>query len=185
MNVLTISSHLLLSSSVHFLSSRIEASTSAWLARQKARYFFSKSATRSTGTSCVAFNNHAGSTKSYDYVREHNESVSLLDFVPSKKEITTKYKSGQRTNVKLHNGAYISLQKIDKNYDPSNKNIVLDKINKSEDQGNILTGLLYINENAKDHTNILNLADTPLNSMSEKELLPKNVNLKSVNASHR
>ena len=134
---------------------------------------------------CVAFNNHAGSTKSYDYVREHNESVSLLDFVPSKAEITTKYKSGQRTNVKLHNGAYISLQKIDKKYDPSNKNIVLDKINKSEDQGNILTGLLYINEKAKDHTNILNLADTPLNSMSEKDLLPRNVNLKSVNASHR
>jgi pyruvate/2-oxoacid:ferredoxin oxidoreductase beta subunit len=25
---------------------------------------------------CVAFNNHAGSTKSYDYVREHNEAVS-------------------------------------------------------------------------------------------------------------
>jgi 2-oxoglutarate ferredoxin oxidoreductase subunit beta len=23
---------------------------------------------------CVAFNNHAGSTKSYDYVREHNEA---------------------------------------------------------------------------------------------------------------
>ena len=77
------------------------------------------------------------------------------------------------------------MQKIDKNYDPSSKNIVLDKINKSEDQGNILTGLLYINKKAKDHTNILNLADTPLNSMSEKDLLPRNVNLKSVNASHR
>ena len=25
---------------------------------------------------CVAFNNHAGSTKSYDYVRQHNEAVS-------------------------------------------------------------------------------------------------------------
>jgi 2-oxoglutarate ferredoxin oxidoreductase subunit beta len=28
---------------------------------------------------CVAFNNHAGSTKSYDYVREHNEAVNRLD----------------------------------------------------------------------------------------------------------
>jgi 2-oxoglutarate ferredoxin oxidoreductase subunit beta len=31
---------------------------------------------------CIAFNNHAGSTKSYDYVREHNEAVNRLDFFP-------------------------------------------------------------------------------------------------------
>src|SRR6266581_669946 len=33
---------------------------------------------------CVAFNNHPGSTKSYDYVREHNEAVNRLDFWPSR-----------------------------------------------------------------------------------------------------
>src|ERR1700720_98058 len=32
---------------------------------------------------CVAFNNHAGSTKSFDYVREHNEAVNYLDFITS------------------------------------------------------------------------------------------------------
>ncbi len=31
---------------------------------------------------CVAFNNHPGSTKSYDFVREHNEAVNRLDFMP-------------------------------------------------------------------------------------------------------
>src|SRR6186713_1978289 len=30
---------------------------------------------------CVAFNNHSGSTKSYDYVRAHNEAVNQLDFM--------------------------------------------------------------------------------------------------------
>src|SRR5215510_5172864 len=30
---------------------------------------------------CVAFNNHLGSTKSFDYVREHNEAVNRLDFI--------------------------------------------------------------------------------------------------------
>src|SRR3974377_952763 len=29
---------------------------------------------------CVTFNNHGGSTKSYDYVRQHNEAVSRIDF---------------------------------------------------------------------------------------------------------
>ena len=30
---------------------------------------------------CVAFNNHSGSTKSYDYVREHNEALNRIDFI--------------------------------------------------------------------------------------------------------
>ena len=30
---------------------------------------------------CVAFNNHAGSTKSFDYVREHNDAVNRLDVI--------------------------------------------------------------------------------------------------------
>src|SRR3989440_6630828 len=30
---------------------------------------------------CVAFNNHPGSTKSFDYVREHNEAVNAIDWI--------------------------------------------------------------------------------------------------------
>src|SRR5271163_1308938 len=30
---------------------------------------------------CVAFNNHDGSTKSFDYVREHNVALNSLDFI--------------------------------------------------------------------------------------------------------
>ena len=43
---------------------------------------------------CVAFNNHAGSTKSYDYVREHNEAVNRLDFIAAACEITADYAPG-------------------------------------------------------------------------------------------
>ncbi|NMV21590.1 2-oxoacid:ferredoxin oxidoreductase subunit beta, partial [Vibrio parahaemolyticus] len=43
---------------------------------------------------CVTFNNNPGSTKSYDYVREHMETTALLDFVPLMREITTTYESG-------------------------------------------------------------------------------------------
>src|ERR1700716_96691 len=48
---------------------------------------------------CVAFNNHSGSTKSYDYVREHNEAVNRLDFITSRDEITTDYAPGTVTTV--------------------------------------------------------------------------------------
>ncbi|HTE35438.1 MAG TPA: 2-oxoacid:ferredoxin oxidoreductase subunit beta, partial [Reyranella sp.] len=36
---------------------------------------------------CVAFNNHSGSTKSYDYVREHNEALNRIDFIEGREEI--------------------------------------------------------------------------------------------------
>src|SRR3989440_10200363 len=36
---------------------------------------------------CVAFNNHPGSTKSFDYVREHNEAVNRLDFLMPREEV--------------------------------------------------------------------------------------------------
>ena len=43
---------------------------------------------------CVAFNNHDGSTRSYDYVREHNEAVNRLDVITVRKEITADYEAG-------------------------------------------------------------------------------------------
>src|SRR5207248_11246578 len=44
---------------------------------------------------CVAFNNHPGSTKSFDYVREHNEAVNRLDFMTDRK--STRLNSSHRT----------------------------------------------------------------------------------------
>src|SRR5580698_8121627 len=43
---------------------------------------------------CVTFNNNVGSTKSYDYVREHIEATSTMDFVPVMEEIVTNYDEG-------------------------------------------------------------------------------------------
>ncbi len=37
---------------------------------------------------CVAFNNHAGSTRSYDYVREHNQAVARIDFIDLATSVT-------------------------------------------------------------------------------------------------
>src|SRR6201989_2581225 len=43
---------------------------------------------------CVQFNNHAGSTKSFDYVREHNAAVNRLDVIEDRDEITVDYAPG-------------------------------------------------------------------------------------------
>src|SRR5262244_3833388 len=70
---------------------------------------------------CVAFNNHAGSTKSYDYVREHNEAVNRLDFIEGREEITTQYDPGTLTTVQQHDGTWLRLRKLGEEYDPSDK----------------------------------------------------------------
>ena len=70
---------------------------------------------------CVAFNNHQGSTKSYDYVRDHNEAVNRLDFWPSREAITVDYSEGGVIEVPQHDGSILKLRKLEADYDPSNK----------------------------------------------------------------
>jgi 2-oxoglutarate ferredoxin oxidoreductase subunit beta len=132
---------------------------------------------------CVTFNNHAGSTKSYDHIREHNESVSSLDFVPIGQEIKTSYEEGSRVDVPLHDGAILSLEKLSKKYNPLDKSLAVQSLNEAEKNGKVLTGLLYINPEVKDHTEILNISDTPLNQFSDKDLCPGSDKLAKVNAS--
>src|SRR5215831_4807709 len=75
---------------------------------------------------CVAFNNHAGSTKSYDFVREHNEAVNRLDFMPARAEITASYAPGSVQEVVQHDGSVLRLRKLHPDYDPSDKLVAID-----------------------------------------------------------
>src|SRR5918993_893712 len=70
---------------------------------------------------CVAFNNHPGSTKSYDYFREHNEAVNRLDFWPNREAITVDYSEGAVIEVPQHDGSVIKLRKLTSEFDPTDK----------------------------------------------------------------
>ncbi|MDE2501176.1 MAG: 2-oxoacid:ferredoxin oxidoreductase subunit beta, partial [Alphaproteobacteria bacterium] len=114
---------------------------------------------------CVTFNNHAGSTKSFDFVRDHNEAVNKLDFVPAKKEITVDYEPGTTEVVRQHDGSLIKLAKLRPDYDPSDRTAALTYLQEREAAGEVVTGLLYINAEAKDLHEHLNTVDAPLNRM--------------------
>ncbi|MFZ1223979.1 MAG: 2-oxoacid:ferredoxin oxidoreductase subunit beta, partial [Dokdonella sp.] len=58
---------------------------------------------------CVAFNNHAGSTKSYEYVREHNDAVNRMDVIPTREEIVVDFEPGQTIDVDQHDGTTLRL----------------------------------------------------------------------------
>src|SRR5215468_534358 len=57
---------------------------------------------------CVTFNDHEGSTKSYAYVKDHDEPLSEVGFVPYFEEINVEYDPGTPTAVTLHNGPQIA-----------------------------------------------------------------------------
>jgi len=134
---------------------------------------------------CVTFNNNAGSTKSYDYVREHIEATATMDFVPYEREITTHYEAGALNDLLMHDGTTIRLHKLAKDWDPMNRFSAMTAIHNAKQKGEILTGLLYIDENSNELHKMLNTSDMPLNTLAEKNLCPGTDVLAKINASLR
>ncbi|HEY2835722.1 MAG TPA: 2-oxoacid:ferredoxin oxidoreductase subunit beta [Rhizomicrobium sp.] len=134
---------------------------------------------------CVAFNNHAGSTKAYDFVRAHNEAVNRLDIMEPRDPITVEYAPGTTEEVALHDGSTLRLAKLDANYDPNDRIMAMAYLQAKAARGELVTGLIYMDRTATDlHAN-LNTVDAPLNTLSEKDLCPGNKALEGFNASHR
>lgn len=134
---------------------------------------------------CVTFNNNPGSTKSYDYVREHMDATATFDFVPYMKEITATYEEGTVEAVPMHDGSVIRLHKIEKDWDPLNRISAINAVQHARVKGEILTGLLYIDPETTDLHKMIETNDRPLNSLSEAELCPGSKALAKLNASLR
>ena len=131
---------------------------------------------------CVAFNNHAGSTKSYDHVRAHNEAVNRIDFMPSRDAITAQYAPGEVIEVTQHDGSVLRLRKLGGGYDAGDRLAAISHIAAHEARGEILTGLLYVNASAEDLHAHLKTVDVPLNRLGEAELCPGSAALAAINA---
>ena len=134
---------------------------------------------------CVTFNNHAGSTKSFDYVREHNDAVNRLDVLVGRDPIAVDYAPGTVQVVEQHDGSKIALRKIDADYDPHDRLGAMTFLQKHAAKGQIVTGLLYVDPDSEDLHSHLNTVDTPLNQLAEKTLCPGNNALEKINASLR
>jgi 2-oxoglutarate ferredoxin oxidoreductase subunit beta len=130
---------------------------------------------------CVTFNNNPGSTKSNDYVREHLEATATIDFVPMMQEITANYESGSISDLTMHDGSLIRLHKLTKDWDPNDRLSATNAVRYAKRRNEILTGLLYVNENSTELHDLINTSNRPLNSLSERELCPGNEALQSVN----
>ena len=134
---------------------------------------------------CVAFNNHAGSTKSFDYVREHNEAVNRLDFITGRAPIKVDYAPGSVETVEQHDGTTVTLRKLDSDYDVHDRLAAMSFLQQHAAKGQIVTGLLYVAAEAEDLHGHLNTVAAPLNGLDEKELCPGSAALDKINAALR
>jgi 2-oxoglutarate/2-oxoacid ferredoxin oxidoreductase subunit beta len=134
---------------------------------------------------CIAFNNHAGSTKSFDYVREHNDAVNRLDVLVGREPISVDYAPGTVQVVEQHDGSRLALRKLDADYDPHDRLGAMTFLQKHAAKGQIVTGLLYVDPDAEDLHTHLDTVETPLNAMDEQALCPGSAVLDKINASLR
>src|SRR6202008_1990414 len=134
---------------------------------------------------CVAFNNHPGSTKAYDFVREHNEAVNRLDYITDRDEITVDYDPGTVEEVTQHDGSVIHLAKLAPDYDPHDRGRAMAYLQAREAAGEIVTGLIYLDPEPEDLHAHLNTVNRPLNRLSEKDLCPGSAALETLNNEYR
>jgi 2-oxoglutarate ferredoxin oxidoreductase subunit beta len=134
---------------------------------------------------CVTFNNNVGSTKSYDFVREHVEATTTIDFVPEMEEITTSYDEGSTQMVKLHDGTFLQLHKLAQKWDPLDRLSAMNAVHNARMNDEILTGLLYMNPDSVDLHELIQTSEKALNSLTEKELCPGSEKLIEINAGLR
>ena len=121
---------------------------------------------------CVTFNDHDGSTKSYSYMKEHEEVLHELDFVPAYDEISVEIPEGEVRDVQLHDGSHLRIRKLNRDYDPTHKLAALAAIEEAEKKGEVLTGVLYVNTAKPNFLEMLHLTEEPLATLPEAKVRP-------------
>ena len=121
---------------------------------------------------CVTFNDHEGSTKSYSYVKDHDEPVGDINFVPFFEDISVEYEPGSTTEVKMHDGSRLFLKKLAEDYDPTDKGAALRLLRDTAHREEYATGILYVEPAKYDFTTLLNLVDEPLSTLPLERIRP-------------
>lgn len=134
---------------------------------------------------CVAFNNHNGSTKSYQFVRDHGASTVAADFIGSHEEISVSYDPGESEIVRMPDGSQLCLRKLDENYDPYDRVRALSHVQSALHAGEVVTGLLYVDPDSADCHDVFDTVKEPLSTLGESELCPGVEALEAINESLR
>lgn len=129
---------------------------------------------------CVTFNDHEGSTKSYAHTRQFYHHVVDMDYVPPAEEIKAAYAEGDAMPVELHDGSKIVLRKVDTEYDPTSRASAFKYLREHFNAGEIVTGLLYIDDSRKEMHDLMGNVDIPLSKLPLDTLHPGAAELQKI-----
>jgi 2-oxoglutarate ferredoxin oxidoreductase subunit beta len=129
---------------------------------------------------CTTFNDHEGSTKSYGYMKDHDEPLHDIDFVPHFEDISVEIEEGTSQEVRMHDGSTLRLHKLERDYDPTEKLHALSVINESAERGEVLTGVLYVNTGKPTLIDMLGLVEEPLATLPQSRTRPSREALEQV-----
>jgi len=121
---------------------------------------------------CVTFNDHDGSTKSYKYMKDHEEPLQDINFVPHFEEIDVEYDSGTTIEVTMHDGSRLRLRKLEEGYDPTHRIDAIHRLLEAHEKQEVLTGVFYVDPKAPSFLDLLNMTDQPLATLPESVTRP-------------
>jgi len=121
---------------------------------------------------CVTFNDHAGSTKSYSYMKEHEAMLHELDFVPFFEDISVDIPEGESRDVQMHDGSHLRIRKLSREYDPTDRFGALKALEEAETKAEVLTGVLYVNTQKPNFVEQLGMIEDPLATLPEEAVRP-------------
>ena len=121
---------------------------------------------------CVTFNDHEGSTKSYKYMKDHEEPIQDINFIPSFAEIDVEYDAGTTVEVTMHDGSRLRLHKLEEDFDPTNKITSVKRLMEAHVNDEVLTGVFYVNPQAPTFIDMLNMTDDSLTTLPESVIRP-------------
>src|SRR5438477_8857768 len=121
---------------------------------------------------CVTFNDHEGSTKSYKYMKDHDEPLHDVSFVPFFEDIAIDYDPGTTIEVTMHDGSKLRLRKLEEDYDPTDRIKAITRLHEADEKGEVLTGVFYVNPKAPSFVDLLNITEQPLATLPESVVRP-------------
>ena len=121
---------------------------------------------------CVSFNDHDTSTKSYRYTRDHYHDIAPVDFVPLRRQITADTNDRAVVSVTMHDGSVVRFRRVAADYDPTNRDAAYAYVRERQGRGEVVTGLLYIDESTADMHSMSGTVERPLVELPYHELCP-------------
>lgn len=134
---------------------------------------------------CTTFNDHDGSTKSYAYMKDHEEPIHELGFVPSYEDIQVEIEEGSSQEVEMHDGSRLLIRKLEHDYDPTDKLRAIKYLHEASQKKEVLTGILYVDRNKQTLTEQLRMVDQSLATLPEPMTRPDRAALEQIMEEYR